>query len=279
MPPSGPRTVNGLVQQLLHPAAGCAFHPWDLAERWDTGVQGYRLWGTARRKRALGMELGYLAWKNLWLAAGYNVKGFAAGDLAGDAHAQQGAYLRLRLQVRREPAGKPPRPRPPIDSHARTVLILRRLLLACALGVLLGSRAAGTGACSDLRTRERAGHGARRLTHLFLPLDFTDYNDATARSTNGQTFTFNLPDGTTVAMTLKVSGDNPALTSVAVPSWSGSAFGNTAFLGIPGKAHPVHRGERHDHHRRHQQHHRHAAQWRRGAVLHRDGRRRVEQRR
>lgn len=69
-------------------------------------------------------------------------------------------------------------------------------------------------------------------------LEFSGYSDALALSAGGQAFTFNLPDGSTLSMrlnTTKVAGTgDPALITKAVPSWTGSAFGNTAFIGIPG---------------------------------------------
>ncbi|WP_105102982.1 CshA/CshB family fibrillar adhesin-related protein [Microbulbifer pacificus] len=64
-------------------------------------------------------------------------------------------------------------------------------------------------------------------------LDLTSYNDTAARSGAGQNFSYTLPDGTTMAFNMKVSGG--ALTSATAPSWSGAAVGNTAFLGIAGR--------------------------------------------
>ena len=70
-------------------------------------------------------------------------------------------------------------------------------------------------------------------------LDFTSYVDATAQSGAGQTFTFDLPDKSTLTMTLKTTKNagaaGTAVTAKSTPSWSGSAFGNTAFNGIPNK--------------------------------------------
>ncbi|NML46931.1 DUF11 domain-containing protein [Ramlibacter sp. G-1-2-2] len=71
---------------------------WDLNERWDFGVQAYTMWGNDVRESAIGLEIGYLVWKNLWLSAGYNIMGFSARDLAGDATTQKGAYLRMRFK-------------------------------------------------------------------------------------------------------------------------------------------------------------------------------------
>ena len=71
---------------------------WDLTDRWDVGLQGYRMWGGGAAENAVGLEVGYLAWKNLWLSLGYNFKGFGAADLAGEAYTQRGVYLRLRFK-------------------------------------------------------------------------------------------------------------------------------------------------------------------------------------
>ncbi len=71
---------------------------WDLTERWDVGLQGYRTWGNGAAENAVGIEAGYLVWKNLWVSAGYNIKGFSAPDLTSEAHTQRGAYVRLRFK-------------------------------------------------------------------------------------------------------------------------------------------------------------------------------------
>jgi uncharacterized repeat protein (TIGR01451 family) len=67
-------------------------------------------------------------------------------------------------------------------------------------------------------------------------LDFTTYNDAVARSVAGQNFVFSLSDGSTLTFNLKVTPTGAtAFSSIAAPSWTGAAVGNTAFLGIPGR--------------------------------------------
>lgn len=67
-------------------------------------------------------------------------------------------------------------------------------------------------------------------------LDFTSYNDATARSASGQNFSFSLNDGSTLSFNLKVTPTtSTAFNAIAAPSWTGAAVGNTAFLGIPGR--------------------------------------------
>lgn len=67
-------------------------------------------------------------------------------------------------------------------------------------------------------------------------LDFSTYNDATARSGPGQNFSFALSDGSTLSFNLRVTPTAAtAFNSIAAPSWTGAAVGNTAFLGIPGR--------------------------------------------
>lgn len=64
-------------------------------------------------------------------------------------------------------------------------------------------------------------------------LDFTTYNDTTARSVGGQNFSYTLSDGAVLTFTVRTTG--AAVTSIAAPSWAGAAVGNTAFLGIPNR--------------------------------------------
>ena len=67
-------------------------------------------------------------------------------------------------------------------------------------------------------------------------LDFTGYSDALAQGA-GQPFSFALPDGSTLNLTLQVTTNksNPALAAHAVPSWTGSAIGHSGFNNIPGE--------------------------------------------
>lgn len=64
-------------------------------------------------------------------------------------------------------------------------------------------------------------------------LDFAGYNDTSARSAGGQSFSYTLPDGTVLTFKLNISG--AAIGGAASPSWTGAAVGNTAFLGIGGR--------------------------------------------
>src|ERR1700683_1417507 len=67
-------------------------------------------------------------------------------------------------------------------------------------------------------------------------LDFTGYSDALAQGA-GQPFTFSLPDGSILNLTLQVTTNksSPALAAHAVPSWTGSAIGHSGFDNIPGE--------------------------------------------
>jgi uncharacterized repeat protein (TIGR01451 family) len=67
-------------------------------------------------------------------------------------------------------------------------------------------------------------------------LDFTTYNDTTARSGAGQNFTFSLSDGSTLSFNVRATTTAAtAFNAVVAPSWTGAAVGNSAFRGIPGR--------------------------------------------
>lgn len=67
-------------------------------------------------------------------------------------------------------------------------------------------------------------------------LNLTNYNDSTARTANGQNLSFALPDGSTLSFNVRVTGGTgTAYSTVASPSWTGAAVGNSAFIGIPGR--------------------------------------------
>jgi uncharacterized repeat protein (TIGR01451 family) len=71
---------------------------WDVDQRWDAGAQIYRMWGDGDTEYAIGPVVGYLVWKNLWVSVGYNVQGFSAPDLSGEAYTQRGIYLHLNFK-------------------------------------------------------------------------------------------------------------------------------------------------------------------------------------
>ncbi|MDG6347908.1 hypothetical protein QAA18_04015 [Luteimonas sp. 8-5] len=69
-------------------------------------------------------------------------------------------------------------------------------------------------------------------------IDFTPLNLAQAKIGAGQAFRVNLRGGAYLTFSLRITPGNAAgdnMFSVAVPSWSGAAFGNSAFNEIPGR--------------------------------------------
>ncbi len=67
-------------------------------------------------------------------------------------------------------------------------------------------------------------------------LDFTGYNDVTAKSVGGQNFSFTLTDGSVLTLNLKTTTvAATGLVASTSPSWTGAAVGNSAFIGIPGR--------------------------------------------
>ena len=89
--------ANALSTRSMTQLAGARL-TWDLDPSWDLGLQGYRTWGDGAVERALGIEVGYVLMKNFWLSLGYNLKGFSAPDLAGDAATQRGVFIRTRFK-------------------------------------------------------------------------------------------------------------------------------------------------------------------------------------
>ena len=76
---------------------------YDLAPRWDVGVQasalvGGGVGGGRARQLGLGAEVGTLLSENLWLSLGWNAFGFTDRDLMAQDYPQRGVYLRLRFK-------------------------------------------------------------------------------------------------------------------------------------------------------------------------------------
>ncbi|UYV15803.1 CshA/CshB family fibrillar adhesin-related protein [Porphyrobacter sp. ULC335] len=113
-----------------------------------------------------------------------------------------------------------------VPSNLRRLLAV--LLMVCGL---MWSGAAQAQNCGQATTQGTAP--ASWQTYCWLNMG--NYNDATARSTAGQNLSFTLPDGSTLTFNARVTGTNPAYNAVTAPSWSGSAVGNSAFVGIPGR--------------------------------------------
>lgn len=120
--------------------------------------------------------------------------------------------------------------------HNKIMLYQRELFLRlfAAMFMLFGMASAPAYAqsCAPATAQGTAPPG----WETYCWLDFTTYNDSTARSGAGQNFSFALSDGSTLSFTLRVTpAGATAFNSIAAPSWTGAAVGNTAFLGIPGR--------------------------------------------
>jgi uncharacterized repeat protein (TIGR01451 family) len=110
--------------------------------------------------------------------------------------------------------------------------VVRQLLVLAVLWLGVAITPAYAQSCAPATTQGTAPAG----WETYCWLDFTSYNDATARSAGGQNFSFTLNDGSTLSFNLRVTTTTAtAFNAVTAPSWTGAAVGNTAFLGIPGR--------------------------------------------
>ena len=101
-----------------------------------------------------------------------------------------------------------------------------------ALWFCLSSTPAYAQSCAPAASQGSAPSG----WETYCWLDFSTYNDATARSGAGQNFSFNLNDGSVLSLNLKATPTTQtAYSAIAAPSWTGAADGNSAFIGIPGR--------------------------------------------
>jgi hypothetical protein len=116
-----------------------------------------------------------------------------------------------------------------VPSVARLTVRCCAALLAALIAVAWVSPAAAQN-CSPATSQGTAPSGWQ----TYCWLNFSTYNDTTARSAAGQNFSFALSDGSTLSLNVKTSTTSPVLAARAAPSWTGAAVGNTAFLGIPG---------------------------------------------
>ncbi len=111
--------------------------------------------------------------------------------------------------------------------------VLTRVVCAC-LALVLGSWALPAAAATCSQAASQGSAPAAWQTYCWL--DFSTYNDVTARSAAGQIISYTLSDGATLSFTVKASSSTAnAVNARAAPSWTGAAVGNSAFLGIPGQ--------------------------------------------
>lgn len=106
--------------------------------------------------------------------------------------------------------------------------VLAALVLVCAM---LWSPAAQAQNCGQAASQGNAPDS----WETYCWLNLANYNDAAARTAAGQNLSFTLPDGSVLTLNARVTGTSTAYNAVTAPSWSGSAIGNTAFIGIPGR--------------------------------------------
>ena len=111
---------------------------------------------------------------------------------------------------------------------------LLRAIAAIACTVFLACLSSAPAQAANCNVATAQGTTGPVNWQTYCWLDLSSYNDTTARSTNGQNFTYNLPDGSTMTFNMRVTA-GPVLDAVDTPSWTGAAVGNTAFLGIAGE--------------------------------------------
>ena len=87
--------VGGSFSDLLSLHYTVAVHP-----RWTLGASARRFAQreTGTRSFGSGLEVGYLAWKDLWLLSGYNVAGFRDDEFPTRDRTAEGAFLTVRFK-------------------------------------------------------------------------------------------------------------------------------------------------------------------------------------
>jgi uncharacterized repeat protein (TIGR01451 family) len=116
-----------------------------------------------------------------------------------------------------------------VGQLVRSLRCMWRQWLLMGLLWLSGVNASHANTCSAAAS---AGSAASDWS-TYCWLDFTGFSAATATAAAGQDFSFALNDGSTLKLTLKATNAN--VNAVTAPSWNGAAFGNSAYLGIPGR--------------------------------------------
>ena len=79
----------------------------DLTPRWDIGVFAsmMRSLNSGVREYGVGASVGYKVVDNMWLSAGYNVRGLSDRDFSGAGYRAQGPYVTLRMKVDQDTFG------------------------------------------------------------------------------------------------------------------------------------------------------------------------------
>jgi len=78
----------------------------DVTERIDIGLRGSYMTsnGTGTSNYSFGPSIGVTPVKNVWISAGYNVKGFKDDDFESAEYSRKGVYLQLRLKFDQDTA-------------------------------------------------------------------------------------------------------------------------------------------------------------------------------
>jgi uncharacterized repeat protein (TIGR01451 family) len=111
-------------------------------------------------------------------------------------------------------------------------LLQKYLKLLLALIGLLALAPSAQAANCYIATGQGASGPANWQTYCWI--DFSAYNDTTAKSAAGQNFSLTLQDGTVMSFNMKVTSA-ATLTAIPAPSWGGASVGNSSFTGIAGK--------------------------------------------
>jgi len=72
----------------------------DLSERFDVGLQGLVMHGSASETTefSIGPSVGFSPRDNVWMSVGYNFTGFRDDDFEAAEYSDQGVYLKLRVK-------------------------------------------------------------------------------------------------------------------------------------------------------------------------------------
>jgi len=79
----------------------------DLTKRWDIGMFGsvMRSLNSGVYSYGLGASVGYKLVDNMWISAGYNVRGMDDRDFSAASYRAQGLYITLRMKVDQDTFG------------------------------------------------------------------------------------------------------------------------------------------------------------------------------
>jgi len=79
----------------------------DLTQHWDIGSFGsvMRSHNSGVNSYGLGASVGYQLVDNMWISAGYNVRGMDDRDFANASYRAQGPYITLRMKVDQDTFG------------------------------------------------------------------------------------------------------------------------------------------------------------------------------